>query len=312
MAGLNTFFSGGRPEEKTAKKHGDHRITWLHYTKLHKNSRQYCDGGREELENLADVIAADGRILQNLIVRKMDVEEYELIAGHKRCEAARILVEERGMEQYAFLPCLVINVSDARSRFALVSSNAHHEKTPFEILYEVEEMRQLLEQYPEEFPDAQGGRMVERLARQLGMARSTVSEYRSISNNLGEKGMEAFREGALEKSAAVALASLPEQEQEQLLEAGKTSHKEIKKYKEKKKARPKKEPEGKQYPKPEPGPGMPGVAGGIDLGLAQLMLAEERQKLEEPAKYGLPEETIARQRVLVAALEALVAGKEGR
>ena len=43
--------------------------------------------------------------------------------------------------------------------------------------------------------------------------------------------MQAFQSGDLKKSAAVEMATLPEEEQEELLEQGITNHKEIKQYK---------------------------------------------------------------------------------
>ena len=76
--------------------------------------------------------------------------------------------------------------------------------------------------------------MVERLAGQLHMARSTVSEYRKIANNLGKAGLEAMERGRLDKSAALELASLPEGEQEQLIQEGVLTYTEIREYRKKK------------------------------------------------------------------------------
>ena len=63
------------------------------------------------------------------------------------------------------------------------------------------------------------------------MSKTTVGEYLSISNNLGNKAREAFKEGNIKKSAAVEIASLPEKEQEKLIEKGVTAQKDIKAYK---------------------------------------------------------------------------------
>lgn len=221
------------------------RVTkWIHYSKLKDNNKQYRKGKngdeqertRKRAEQLAELIEADGEVLQDLLVRKIDTDEYEIIAGHHRAMACRILAEERGKEQYAFLPCIVRNVSDVRSEFALYSTNGYDNKTDYEIMCELEGMKHLLETYPEEFPEElQHGRMVERLAARMNMKRTTVGEYQQISNNLGKTGMEKFRSGELKKSAAVQLSSLPETEQEKLIDAGITTHKEITEYKAKKK-----------------------------------------------------------------------------
>lgn len=238
MASFNRLFSPSAEEGiKREKKPGTPKISSLHYEKLSRSPHQYREFTRGDVEQLADIIAADGGILQPLLVRRSDADQYEILAGHKRWEAARVLAEERGLEKYAFLPCIVTNVDDVHARFSVVSTNARPQQSPYETLHEIEEMRMLLTEYPEAFLDLQGGRMVERLAEQLHMSRSTVSEYRSIANNLGEKGMEAFKAGMIGKSAAVSLAGIPEEEQDVLLEEGKLTDTEIREYKKGKTAR---------------------------------------------------------------------------
>lgn len=240
MANFNSLFSNTGTNKKKEQKHGNDRITYLHYKKLVKSDHQYRSFRHEDLEEMADLIAAAGKILQPLLVRKIDADQYEIISGHKRHGASTLLVEERGFEKYAFLPCIIFDADDVHTRFSVVSTNVRPTKTTYETLHEIEEMRELLTVYPEAFPDIKGGRMVERLAEQLNMSRSTVSEFRSIANNLGEKGMEALKNEQIDKSAAVALSSLPVEEQEHLLDAGKLTHKEIKEYKAGKKAGAKK------------------------------------------------------------------------
>ncbi|MCO7152026.1 hypothetical protein NIA73_00400 [Anaerobutyricum hallii] len=48
--------------------------------------------------------------------------------------------------------------------------------------------------------------MVERLSRKMGIARSTIQEYKQISNNLSPEAMEKFKDGEIEKSAAMTLS----------------------------------------------------------------------------------------------------------
>lgn len=129
------------------------------------------------------------------------------------------------------LPCIIRNLSDVRSEFTCYSSNGYAAKTDYEIMCELEGMSHLLRTYPEEFPNLPAGRLADKLAAQLQMSKSTIGEYRTIANNLGEKGMQAFQAGKLKKSAAVELATLPEEEQEELLKQGIVNHKEIKVYK---------------------------------------------------------------------------------
>lgn len=218
MAKIDSIF---KKETKRAEQHPKRITKWIHYTKLVDNKAQYCnERDKEEIAALADLIEADGEILQDLLVRKIDTDEYEIIAGHKRRRACRLLVEERGKESFAFLPCFVKDISNVKAEFQLYSSNGYHEKTEYEKMHELERMKYLLENYPEEFPQVKTGRIVEKLAKLLNMKRTTVGEYLTISKNLGEKGMEKFQNGELKKSAAVTLASLPETKQEELLDHG--------------------------------------------------------------------------------------------
>ena len=60
-------------------------------------------------------------------------------------------------------------------------------KTEYEIMCELEGMSHLLRTYPEEFPNLPSGRLADKLAAQLQMSKSTIGEYRTIANNLGEK-----------------------------------------------------------------------------------------------------------------------------
>lgn len=231
MAKLTSVFN-----KESIQKHENHpkRITkWIHYTKLKQNDNQDSNIKKSEIEALADLIEADGEVIQNLLVRKIDTDEYEIIGGHKRTLACKLLAEERGKEEFAFLPCIVQNISDIRAEFQFYSSNGYHEKTAYEKMHELERMEYLLNNYPEEFPHLQSGRMVERLAQQFNMRRATVGEYQSISKKLADEAMEKFKEGDINKSAAVTLSRMPVDDQIEIVKKGITKDCEIKKFKEK-------------------------------------------------------------------------------
>lgn len=137
MAKISNIF---KEEPKKAELHPRRVTRWIHYTKLTDNPAQYRYGKtaeekealkesvRQKEEALADLIEADGEVLQDLLVRKTNTDEYEIIAGHHRKNACRILVEERGLEQYAMLPCIVKEFSDIRAQFSCYSSNGYAKK----------------------------------------------------------------------------------------------------------------------------------------------------------------------------------------
>ena len=209
MAKLGNIFN--KEEIKKEEQHPRRIIKWIHYSKLKENVEQYCPArDKEEIESLADLIQATGEVIENLSVSKLDTDEYKIIAGHKRCQACKLLVEERGLKEFAFLPCIVNNVSAVQESFRVMASNGYHTKKPYELMHEITEMEKLLREHPEEFPPSlQKGRMVERLSKKMGIARATVQEYQQISRNLLPEAMEKFKEGEIEKSAALTLARLP-------------------------------------------------------------------------------------------------------
>ena len=98
---------GGQPE---GVKTGQVRVQQIHYTKLKESRLNFYTRSGEEVEELADTMIIAGGILQPLIVRKTDLSEYEILAGHKRRRAS-IYNVERGYKEYEFLPCIVIDMS---------------------------------------------------------------------------------------------------------------------------------------------------------------------------------------------------------
>ena len=74
------------------------RVSEEELAQIKENVEQYCPArDKEEIESLADLIQATGEVIENLSVSKLDTDEYKIIAGHKRCQACKLLVEERGL-----------------------------------------------------------------------------------------------------------------------------------------------------------------------------------------------------------------------
>ena len=193
------------------------KVINLHYTKLHRSVYQYRDHSDADVQQLAELIMADGKVLQPLKVRRIGGDDYEILVGHCRHAACKYLVEQ-GMEQFAFLPCTEEQVSEQRAEFMVYSSNRFTPKTAYEEMREIEGMIQLLKEHPEEFPEAGNGRTVEKLSRLLGQSQTKIKEYQSITHNLVSEGKEALREGTINKSTAYQLARLSAEEQKKHLE----------------------------------------------------------------------------------------------
>lgn len=233
MADLNTFFI--KKENKVNEAKGTEvaysrkmKPQNISYKNLQTSVFQYRDIPKEDIEKLADLIEIDGEVLQPLLVRKKGGDTYEILAGHKRHAACKVLVEERGEEKFGLIPCYVKEMTDARAEFAVYSTNGYGTKTDYEIMREVEGMAKLLKENPESFPEAPRGRVVEKLSAIMGISKTTVQEYKTIADNLGEKAMEEFKSGKLSKDAARALATQDVGKQNEAVEKGLTKAKDVK------------------------------------------------------------------------------------
>ena len=214
------------------------KIVQLHYSKLHRAPYQYSHKGKtpeqyeQEVRTLKDEIKAAGKILQPLLVRKTGVDDYEIIGGQHRRDASELLVVEDGETKYEFCPCIITKMTDAQAEYAGFTTNTNWEKSDWHIMHEIVRKKFLIENYPEDFPNIPDkGRMIEKLAIEMQMAKSTVGEYLQIASNLSDSAMDAFENQQINKSAAVAIASLPHVDQDKLITAGVTKQKDIKAYK---------------------------------------------------------------------------------
>ena len=234
MATLNDIFKKPTPQKTGEKRE---TITYIHYKKLKESKWQFynkMDNLEEYIIELADWIDQVGRILQPVEVRKIGIDEYEIISGHRRHQAAKYLVEMEGKEQYSFIPCIMRNgLTDIRAEFEGIATNQFGAKNDYIRMKEIERLEALIREHPEEFPEMQGaGRLVEKLAKKMDISTSVVKELKTISTNLCEEAMEQFAAGEIKKSAASELVKLPRTEQQELVKKGLTTQKEIQKYKE--------------------------------------------------------------------------------
>ena len=226
MPKLDNFFSNNKSEKieqiLTKKMHPQ----LISIKKLEESKLQYRDIPQEDTERLADLIELDGEVLQPLLVRKSGADTYEILAGHKRFRACKLL-SSKGLEQFSLIPCYIKTMSDAQAEFAVYSTNGYNRKTDYEIMREVEGMSRLLKENPELFPEAASGRLVEKLAKIMNMSKTTVQEYKTISNNLSDEAMEKFKNNEITKESAKTLAGLSSEEQKNVMATGVTETKDI-------------------------------------------------------------------------------------
>lgn len=215
----------GKGEKKTA----GFAVTMVHYTKLipSENNNYSVDSIKE----LAQMIVLAGGVKQNLLARKKTPDEYELIAGHRRRQAVKYLVEELGREEYAMLPVHVERDGDLMSEINLILTNCGaRNRSDWERMMEVTRLTELLkamqtgsQEEQDRFREWIGlepglsGRELRKLVAELtGMSETKVAQLNHINNSLALEMMDKFQAGAIGVSVANEAAGLPAEKQQEL------------------------------------------------------------------------------------------------
>lgn len=182
----------------------------------------------EDTEKLKQSIRALG-ILQPLLIEERDGKDY-LLAGHRRRKCCLELIEE-GFDRFKRIPCVYkpkIEISaetetdEIVRKMVIIQSNTYREKTDWEKMTESLQMEELVKELREK-TDLEG-KTREIVSDLIGVSSTQIGRYHSISSNLSEELMEAFKQNKLNVSTAAELAGLNEKYQNEacklLLEVG--------------------------------------------------------------------------------------------
>lgn len=170
----------------------------------------------EEIAALKDSIEMFG-LKQNLTVKALDNGKYRVIAGHRRCLASLVLIEE-GKAEYEMIPCAIeTDINDIKEELLLITTNATtRQLSDWEKTQQAHRMRELLEQYKkqEKIP----GRIRDLIAKALETSPSQIGRMNSIARHLTEELKEEFKQDHINISTAYELSTLPIEAQQEVLE----------------------------------------------------------------------------------------------
>lgn len=221
----NLIKDAGKGEKKAA----GFAVTMVHYTKLIPSENN--NYSMDSIKELAQMIVLAGGVKQNLLARKKTPDEYELIAGHRRRQAVKYLVEELGHEEYAMLPVHVERDGDLMSEVNLILTNCGaRNRSDWERMMEVTRLTELLkamqtgsQEEQDRFREWIGlepglsGRELRKLVAELtGMSETKVAQLNHINNNLAPEMMDKFQAGVIGVSVANEAAGLPPEKQQEL------------------------------------------------------------------------------------------------
>lgn len=166
----------------------------------------------QDIDELKAAIELAGRVLHNLVVVPQGNGKYTILSGHRRHRAIGELLNE-GKDQYEFLPCTVVDdESDLAQQTVLIAANSQREKTAWDKLEEVRQMRDIARKAKEQrgIP----GRVRDLVAKSLNVSNSRIAKYDSILNNLIPTLMDEIKADRLPISVAYDLSKrTPSQQQ---------------------------------------------------------------------------------------------------
>ena len=168
----------------------------------------------EDIEELKAAIELAGHVLHNLVVTPLGDGKYKILSGHRRHRAVGELLKE-GKDQYEFLPCAIEDMSSDGTgligQTLLIAANSQREKTAWDKLEEVRQMREIARRAKDQ--DGLPGRVRDLVAKSLHVSSSRIAKYDSILNNLLPELMVEIKADCLPISTAYELSTLESSEQ---------------------------------------------------------------------------------------------------
>ena len=213
MADISSILKNKGLKQPKEKNH--YEVTMIHYTQIHPSKMQFYS--QNDIGEQADAIELAGGIMQPLVVSQQDADQYELLAGHRRLEAVKLLVENRKLNQYSMVPCHIEKANDWQAEYLLITTNGYREKSGYEKMIEVQRLAEII-------PHLSGNETLKgralrgRIAKELKTGETSVQIFNYIYNHLCPEGMEAFRVGEIKTTVAYELAHLQEADQKVLLQ----------------------------------------------------------------------------------------------
>lgn len=149
-----------------------------------------------DVNSLADSIENLGVQNPLLVIEKGD-GKYMLISGHRRLEAIKILVEERDIEKFEDVPCIVLpsDMPDYMQDMILIETNTETRNlTDGEILEAVSRLKINFEKAKENGKPF-AGKVRDLIAERMNISARTAQKYITIDQHADEETKEALKSG---------------------------------------------------------------------------------------------------------------------
>lgn len=236
MDALNKNSKAGIDESPRAR----FRTKDISIFKMYRNSLNFYS--IEDIEELAGDIYMCG-LKQNLelVYEPCEKGEYRIVAGERRWEALKYLVNKGHKEFEIATSKLTTPQDDDEEQVEIIVANAYREKTVKDMIEEEKRLKESLERMRAAGKQIKGydltsGRLRDVIASMLRMSKTKVAQIEAVNNNLIPEFREELNAERLTFSAAYELSGMTEEQQREALgkyaESGELTHKDIKDMKE--------------------------------------------------------------------------------
>lgn len=169
-----------------------------------------------DIDELKENIKEFG-LIEPIVAMETENDDYEIISGHRRCEAFRQLAEEN--EEYKKISCRIIaQIPELKKKILLVSANKQtRDKTDWEITIEINKMKEYLEAYKKDTGVKMSPR--QKIGEMTGRSKTDIGRHITIYNKLSPEMMERYKQGDLKVTAAEYAAGFSMSVQNDIAEA---------------------------------------------------------------------------------------------
>ena len=217
MAGFNLMGLMNQAS-KTEAGAPKYELKRLNINELYPDPQNKTVYSVENIEELADAIELAGAVLHNIVVRAADeTGKYMIISGERRWTACNMLVNEKRMQQFAEVNCLIENEhdEDMLDLMLMLTNSTARQLSDAEKMRQAERMTDILNRMKEQ----QGleGRVRDIVGKMLQMSSGQLARYHAIAKNLQNEDLrQAFQDGRLKVSAAYEASQLSEEGQQKV------------------------------------------------------------------------------------------------
>ncbi|WP_300382450.1 ParB N-terminal domain-containing protein, partial [Clostridium sp.] len=167
--------------------------------------------GIREIEELSDSIKENG-LMHNLVVRRLDNDNYEILSGERRYSALKLL-------NYKKVPCQVKDINELDGEILLIQANSkQRELTHIEKMKGIERLKELYKLKKANGEEIPKGKTRDLIGKDIGLSGVQVGRYMKVSEKLIEPLKDKLEEGKITLTQADTLSSLKDIEQKAILD----------------------------------------------------------------------------------------------